>query len=63
MTLTPTTRAVLEMIEALGYRVRVLDDSVMAIECATGETYIVRGETYDAAVELAEQVGIDLEDE
>jgi len=63
-----TTKALIETIGATGYAVTVGADSdgnkvVEAADKKTGETFVVRADClYMAAVELVQQVGIDLED-
>ena len=58
------TKAILETIGAAGFNVNIEANSVTAIDQKTGERYIVRyaDNLYDAVVELAQQIGIDLED-
>ena len=59
----PTTRVVIETIRASGYALQVNSHAVTAIHKCTGEQFVVSGKTlYDAACELATQVGIELED-
>jgi len=61
--LDPPTRAVLETVRGAGYTVLIREDFVEAIDHADGERYVVCGrDTYTMACELAEQVGIELED-
>ena len=58
-------KAVLETIGKAGYVVIVGADDVTAIDRKTDERFIVRHDPvrfFDAIVELAQQVGIDLED-
>ena len=63
-----TTKAVAELISDAGYGVLFGADKdgiliVKAIDLETGETFIVSGEDlYEVVIELAEQVGIELED-
>ena len=62
------TKALIETIGNTGYEVSIMYDDdarpvVTAIDERTGESFIVRhADLYLAACELAEQVGIDLED-
>ena len=60
------TKAILETIGVAGYAVSIGADNglpvVEAIDNKTGERFVVRGELDEAAVELAEQVGVELED-
>lgn len=61
------TKALIETIGGAGYAVVVGGANwypcVEAIDGRTGERFIVRGaDVHSAAVELAEQIGIDLED-
>ena len=59
------SKAVLETNGAAGFDVRVGADNVTAINQKTGERFMVRFTAehfYGAVVELAQQVGIDLED-
>lgn len=66
MQLDTATRAVLETIQAAGYAVTVKPNQVAAIDNKTAETFIVRFDNphriYDATMELAQRVGIDLMD-
>ena len=63
-----TTKAVIEVIGNAGYLVTTGADSngnsvVEATDEANGEKFIVRAdELYSAVIELAQQVGIELED-
>jgi hypothetical protein len=63
-----TKKAIIETIGNAGYAVMTGADSsgnsvVEATELTTGETFIVRADDlYTAVVELAQQVGLDLED-
>ena len=63
-----TTKAIAESISDAGYGVLFGADKdgnliVKAIQLETGETFIVSGEDlYEVVIELAEQVGIELED-
>ena len=59
------SKAILEIIGSAGFIVSIGVDDVTAINQETGERFIVRFDAdhfYDAVVELAQQVGIDLED-
>ena len=62
------TKAIIESIDGCGYTVMMGADSdrnsvVEATDTKTGERYIVRADDlYTAVVELAQQVGIELED-
>ena len=59
------SKAILQTIGAAGFTVTTKSDSVTAINLETGERFIVRFDaenSYSAVVELAQQVGIDLED-
>ncbi len=61
------TRAVIETIGAAGYVVEVGYSNALSVIAAvderTGERFVVRGgDLYETAVELAVQVGIELED-
>ena len=64
----PTTKALIETIGDAGYSVMTGTDSkgntvVQATDQTTGERFVVRAaDLYTAVVELAQQVGIDLED-
>ncbi len=65
-----TTEAVLQLIEANGYAVR-MEHAAAAVALVakhreTGKTFVVRadeGNVYQAARELADAVGVDLADE
>ena len=63
-----TTKALIETIGDAGYSVMTGADSsgnsvAEATDKTTGETFVVRADAlYTAVVELAQQVGIDLED-
>ncbi len=58
-----TIRSLLEQIGRLGYRVAIARDHVEELNQATGERFIVRSaDVYSAAVELAVQVGFELDD-
>ncbi len=63
-----TTKAVIASIVGIGYAVqpRTDDDGNVVAQAANSETaerFIVRGsDLYDAVCELAQQVGIELED-
>ena len=61
------TKAVIETIGAAGYVVEVgyVDalPVVVAVDEGTGERFVVRGsDLYETVVELAQQVGIELDD-
>ena len=61
------TKVVLETIRDCGHAVTLTETTVTAIDSKTGERFIVRFDLdknalYDAVVELAQDVGIDLED-
>ena len=64
----PTTKALIETIGNVGYTVVLSVDYagrqvVEAMDEHTGECFVVRGnDLYTVAVEVAVQVGIDLED-
>ena len=64
----PTTKAVIETIGNAGYSVTIGADSngnsiAEATDEANSEKFIVRAdELYSAVIELAQQVGIELED-
>ena len=66
MQLDPTTKAVIEVIRGAGYAVSLRYDKVTftaTAQDAGGETWTVTAaEPYAAVCELAEQVGIELED-
>ena len=66
MQFDPVTKAVIEVIHGAGYRVSLRYDKVTftaTAQDADGETWTVTAdEPYRAVVELAAQVGIDLED-
>ena len=63
-----TTKAVIETVGDAGYRVDIAVGGggrcvVEAVCLADGERFIIRApDLYEVAVELAEQVGIELED-
>ncbi len=67
-TMDASTKALIETIGATDYAVMVCADSdgnkvVEATEKKTGERFVVRADDlYMAAIELAQQVGVDLED-
>lgn len=61
------TKVVLETIRDVGYAVTLTETQVTGIDTKTGERFSVRfdvakNELYDAVVELAQSVGIDLMD-
>ena len=59
------SKAILETVGAMGFIVSIGADDVTAINEKIGERFIVRFDAdhfYDAVVELAQQVSIDLED-
>ena len=59
------SKAILETVGATGFTVIIDHDRVAAINQETGERFIVRFDAdhfYDAVVQLAQQVGIELED-
>ncbi len=63
----PPTKATIATIRAAGFDVQVnTADGLHAVEAVdqrSGETFVVRGDDlYTVAVELAQQVGIELED-
>ncbi len=63
----PVTKALIQTIGGAGYVVSTRNDdgrhAVEAKDTSTGEIFVVRADTlYDAAVELAQQVGVELED-
>ena len=63
----PVTKVVVETIGDAGYRVDIGADghgtNVVTAVAADGERFVVRGpDLYLMVVELAQQVGIDLED-
>ena len=65
--MTPITKATIEVIGDAGFAVTLRhDDGLHVIEATaddTGELFVVTGDDlYATAVELAEQVGIELED-
>lgn len=63
--LDSVSKAILETVGSAGFTVQVSAKIVIAIDQQTGERFIVRFDAdhfYDAFVELAQQVGIDLED-
>lgn len=64
--LDPPTRATLAVIADAGYVVNIRQDAGLYVATATrpdGQVWIARApDPYTAAVELAGQVGIDLED-
>ena len=63
MSLDATTKSALWLIEKQGYRIITTATQVKAAHNETGETFIVNGDDpYANACELAQQVGIDLED-
>ena len=66
MPFDPTTKAVVDVIREPGYAVSLRYNKVTftaAAQAADGETWTVSAnEPYRAVVELARQVGIDLED-
>ncbi len=63
----PPTKALIEVIGSAGYGVQVGMATgchvVEATDRETGETFVVRGDDlYRTVVELAQQVGIEIED-
>ena len=63
MILDATTNAVLWLIEKQGDRIVATDSQLKATHNETGETFIVNGDDpYANACELAQKIGIDLED-
>ena len=68
MSYADTSKAILETIGGAGYRVTVCEETaggctVMAVGIETGQTKIVQArDLYEATVELAFQLGIELED-
>ena len=63
MILGATTKSVLWLIEKQGYRIVATVSQIKAAHNQTGETFIVNGdEPYANACELAQKIGIDLED-
>mgnify|MGYP006908235693 CR=1 FL=1 len=59
----PTTRAVLKVIADAGFNLDIGETQITATSQETGERFIVKGnDHYSLALELACQVGIDLED-
>ena len=59
------TKSVAELIGGNGYQVFLGPDSVTAHQTESGQTHIVRyhdGNTYRAVVELAVQLGMELDD-
>ena len=61
----PVTNAILETIGNTGYTVTTEAGKLTAVDEETGERFIVhhdRKDTYDAVGELAQRVGIELED-
>ncbi len=63
----PTTEALIEVIGDSGFTVQLHaadgQDLIEAVDQRTGEAFVVRGDDlYTAVVELARQVGIELED-
>lgn len=54
--------AIIEQIGSLGYEIIVGENDLVATDEEIGEVFAVRASTlYAAAVELAEQVGVDLD--
>ena len=61
----PVTKAILETIGNTGYTVTIEAGRLTAVDEQSGERFIVRHgrkDFYDAVVELAQRVGIELED-
>ena len=61
----PISKAILETIGNAGYVITIEADRLTAVDNETGEQFIVRhgrDDSYDAVVELAQQVDIELED-
>ena len=59
------SKAILETVGHTGYSVTIERDRLTAVDEQSGERFIVRhgrDDFYDAVVELARQVGIELED-
>lgn len=63
MILDATTKSVLWLLERQGYRIVATATRLKATHNETGETFIVNGDDpYANACELAQKIGIDLED-
>lgn len=57
------TKSLIEVIGDGGYDIQIGSNTIEAIDQKTGERFIVRcSNLYDGSVELAQQVGIELED-
>ena len=57
------TKSLIEVIGDSGYDIMIGNNVIEAIDQKTGERFIIRcSNLYDGSVELAEQVGIELED-
>jgi len=61
--LETVTKSLIEVIGDSGYDIMIANNVIEAIDHKTGERFIVRcSNLYDGSVELAQQVGIELED-
>ena len=57
------TKSLIEVIGDCGYDIMIGHNTIEAIDKKTGERFIVRcSNLYDGSVELAQQVGIELQD-
>ncbi len=57
------TKSLIEVIGDSGYDIQIGNNTIEAINKKTGERFIVRcSNLYEGSIELAQQVGIELED-